>query len=152
MPLFCVSFQFEMSKRKDIVNKKGLLVAQVARQAKLHSSSEIWCNLCYTAIKLDHGGINQVNQHVQSQLHKTKSYVKFSEKQATLHSLKGAVTLTKVVELRRTEVEALQAFKKAEEDFSFASCDKSFYALRHRVGPVVEKELVKDNTSENLYT
>ena len=41
----------------------------------------------------------------------------------TLHSVQAAATLAKPVEERRAETEASWAFKKAEEDLSFASCD-----------------------------
>ena len=94
----------------------------------------------------------------------------------TFHSLQATATLAKPVEERRAESEASWAFKKAEEVFSFASCDnldklfKQIFAgcpaaekfsmkhskvscvVRHGLGQVVQNELVKDiNTSGNLY-
>lgn len=59
------------------------------------SAMQRWSN------QFDHGGINQVNQYVRSQRHKTKSYAKLSGKQVTLHSVKEKATLGKPVEKRR---------------------------------------------------
>ena len=57
----------------------------------------------------------------------------------TLHSVQGTVTLAKSVEVRQVEV--LQAFKTAEEDFPFASCDNFDKSFKKMLAgcPVTEK-------------
>ena len=112
--------------------------------------------------------MNQVNQYAQSKRYKTKSHPRLSGKQVTLHSVQGTVKLTKPVEERQVEAEALWTFKIAE-DYSrqviqkdicglpstkyLMGLTKALYMLRHRHGPVVRKELVKYiNTSKKLCT
>lgn len=100
-----------MPKKEDLLNKNKFLDMQVAREAGLHISTEIWYNLWYTAAKFHQGGRNQVNQHVWSQHHKTKYHAKCSGKQEKLHPVERTVTLTKSVEEGWAEAEVLWVFK-----------------------------------------
>ena len=83
----------------------------------------IYCTLCCKHVPINHGGMEQVNQHVWGKTHKSFSGAKFSSSQSEFFKSASNVQLAKPVHIQVTQAEELWAFKLAEQDWSFRSCD-----------------------------
>ena len=161
----------------DLLKKNDFFEVEIGKWGRKHSNTELWCSFCNKAVPFDHGGMNQINQHMKSGKHKTTSNLRFSNTQPKLQQVKGALKLGIPVSTQTTQAEVLWAFKVAEEDFSLMSCNdvgklfgrmfegsavaekfsmgqsKISYVVRHGLGPVVVKNLVDDiNQSDSLFT
>ena len=112
--------------------------------------------------------MSQVNQHAKTKEHKIKSNARFSPSQPRFEKVRSAIEYSsKPLETRVFEAEYLWAFKVADEDWSFASCDslevllqrmfpgedgekfsvahtKMSYIVRHGLSEVLLAELVDD--------
>ena len=127
----------------------------------------IYCTLCYKNVPINHGGMEQVNQHVRGKPNKSFSDAKFSCSQSRFFKSASSVQLAKPVHIQVTQAEGLWAFKLAEQDWSFRSCDaihhlfhhmfqsetsekfaigltKMSDVVRHGLGPAVLEEIRKD--------
>ena len=90
---------------------------QIGTYAELHGNTNIWCNLCSKSLAVDHGGMNQVNQHVKSRVQELKSDVYFSNVQPRVEKIVTAVEFSnKSLGVNLPEAECLWALKFAEED------------------------------------
>ena len=69
--------------------KKDAFGIEIGEWAKESSKTEIWCLLCNPCVKLDHGGINQINQHVKTVGHFKKPKMKFSANQPRFQATWG---------------------------------------------------------------
>ena len=67
--------------------------------------------------------LEQVNQHVWDKTHKFFSDAKFSSSQSRFFKSASSVKLAKQVHIQVTHAKQLWAFKLAEQDWSFRSCD-----------------------------
>ena len=82
------------------------------------------CLLCNKTIAVDHSGIGQVNQHAGSCSHSLKSKTRFSSDQPKFEKIESNIKFcSKPLQTRYMEAECLWAFKVAEQDWSFCSCD-----------------------------
>ena len=127
-------------------------------------ANAIYFPLCLKPVPINHGGMEQVNQHIRGKTHKSISDAKFSSSQSSSAS---SVQLAKPVHIHVTQAEGLWAFKSAEQDSSFRSCDgidrlfhgmfqsetyekfaigrtKVSYVVPHGLGPTVLEETSKD--------
>ena len=64
---------------------------QIGKYAKVHTDTCIWCNLCQKSVAVDHDGLSQVNQHVKTKEHKTKSDARFSTSQPRFEKIGSAI-------------------------------------------------------------
>ena len=156
-------------------DKTGVVIGTWAKPGKV--KKQLWCSWCEKPVPYDHGGVNQVNQHVKGKKHDDQRKLRNPEKQSSLLPSQGKLVLAKSKSRAVSEAEILWCFKVAEEDWSFSSCDrlallfqrmfqgspaadgfamahsKASYVIRHAIGPVVLKELVNDvNSSNNKFT
>ena len=80
--------------------------------------------LCNKTVAVDHSGIGQVNQHVGSSSHSLKSKTRFSSDQPKFDKIRNNIKFcSKPLQTRYMEAGCLWAFKVAEKDWSFCSCD-----------------------------
>ena len=80
--------------------------------------------LCDKTVAVDHSGIGQVNQHARSGCHSLKSKTHFSSDQPKSEKIRKNIKFcSKPLQTRYMEAECLWAFKVAEQDWSFRSCD-----------------------------
>ena len=130
-------------------------------------ANAIYCTSCHKPVHINHGGMEQVNQPVRGKTHKSFSEAKFSSSQSRFFQSASGVQLAKPVHIQVTQAEGLWAFKLAEQDWSFRSCDgiyrlfhrmfqsetsekfaivrtKMSYVVRHGLGPAVLEEISKD--------
>ena len=120
--------------------------------------------------------MSQVNQHVIGKKHNILSDQGFSKTQLKFLNAASNVILGKPLDARVVEAEILYAFKLAEQDWYFRSCDgtgtlfenmhlgevaskfglgysKMSYVCRHALGPAVLEEYVADiSNSDGCYT
>ena len=91
---------------------------------------------CYaTKLAVDHSGIVQVNQHAGSGSHSLKSKTRFSSDQPKFEKIGNNIKFcSKPLQTRYMEAECLWAFKVAEQDWIFRSCD-DFNSLLYRMFP-----------------
>ena len=82
-----------------------------------------YCTLCCKPVPINHGGMEQVNQHVQGKTHKSFFDAKFSSSQCRFFKSASSVQHAKLVHIQVIQAEGLWAFKLAEQDWSFRSCD-----------------------------
>ena len=80
------------------------------------------CTLCCKPVPINHS-LEQVNQHVWDKTHKFFSDAKFSSSQSRFFKSASSVKLAKQVHIQVTHAKQLWAFKLAEQDWSFRSCD-----------------------------
>ena len=80
------------------------------------------CTLCCKPVPINHS-LEQVNQHVWDKTHKFFSDAKFSSSQSRFFKSASSVKLAKQVHIQVTHRKGLWAFKLAEQDWSFRSCD-----------------------------
>ena len=95
----------------------------IEKWATLHRVSAIWCTLCKKPVPVDHSWIGQMNQHVQGKNHMELSNLRFSSIQPRFDKIGATVQLAKPILTKTLEAECLWAFKLAEADLSFCSCD-----------------------------
>ena len=123
--------------------------------------------LCRKPVLINHGGMEQVNWHVQGKTHKSFSDTKFSTCQSRFFKIALSFQVAKPVHIQVTQVEELWTFKLAEQDWSFRSFDgidqlfhcmfqsetyekftightKMSCVVCHGLGPAVSKEISKD--------
>ena len=123
------------TKSLGLLDKVDANNIQIGKYAKVHTSTSIWCHLCQKNVAIDHSGLNQVNQHAKTKEHKVKSNARFSPSQPRFEKVGSAIEYSsKPLETRVFEAECLWAFKVAEDDWSFASCD-SLKVLFQRMFP-----------------
>ena len=80
--------------------------------------------LCNKTVAVDHSGIGQVNQHAGSGSHSLKSKTRFSSDQPKFEKIESNIKFcSRPLQRRYMEAECLWAFKVAEQDWSFCSCD-----------------------------
>lgn len=166
------SRETSVSKLFEQTDTNGVVVG---KWAKPHNQQNIWCTLCAKSVSISSGGMWMVNQHAKGTNHKQLSTARFSDNQPRFSP--SSSTLIKPLNERVLEAEILWAFKVAEEDWSFRSCDnldklfgrmfhseesakfgmahtKASYAIRHGLGPEVVKELALDleQSTASCYT
>ena len=130
-------------------------------------ANAIYCTLCRKPVPINHGGMEQVNQRVRGKTHKFFSDAKFSSSQSQFFKSASSIQLAKPVHIQVTQPEGLWAFKVAEQDWSFRSCDgidrlfhrmfqsetsekftigctKMSYVVCHCLGPAILEEISKD--------
>ena len=56
-------------------DKSGVVVGVWAKPTKL--KKQLWCTWCKTNVPYDHGGLNQINQHVKSKKHGQERKLRF---------------------------------------------------------------------------
>ena len=133
-----------------------------------------YCTLYRKSAPINHGGMEQVNQHVRGKTHKSFSDAKFSSSQSRFFKSASSVQLAKPVHIQVTQAEGLWAFKLAEQDLSFRSCDgidrifhrmiqsvtsekfvigrtKMPYVVCNGLGPAVLEEISKDINAVHYY-
>ena len=78
-------------------------------------ANAIYCTLCRKPLPINHGGMEQVNQHVRGETLKSFSDAKFSSSQSRFFKSASSVQLAKPVHIQVTQAEGLWAFKLAEQ-------------------------------------
>ena len=161
---------------KSIFQKKDDNNVLLSKWATPGKDEKSVCTLCFRPVQIDHGGMGQINQYARVSTHKQLSDAKFSESQPRFFKGASNVQLGKPVKAKITQAEGLWAFKLAEQDWSFRSCDgidqlfhrmfeceksekfaigrtKMSYVVRHGLGPAVLEELSADiNNSIGCFT
>ena len=77
-------------------------------------ANSIYCTLCCKPVPINHGGMEQVNQHVWGKTHKFFSDAKFSSSQSRFFKSASSVQLARPVHIQVMQAEGLWAFKLAE--------------------------------------
>ena len=86
-------------------------------------------------VAVDHSGIGQVNQYTGSGSHSLKSKTRFSSDQPKFEKIGNSIKFcSKPLQTRCMEAECFWAFKVAEQDWSFRSCD-DIKSLFYRIFP-----------------
>ena len=123
------------TKSRGLLDKIDSNKIEIGKYAKVHTDTSLWCNLCQKSVAVDHSGLSQVNQHAKTKEHKLKSDARFSTSQPRFEKVGSTFEYSsKPLGTRVFEAECLWAFKVAEEDWSFTSCD-SLKVLFQRMFP-----------------
>ena len=106
---------------KRIFDQVDVNKVPVQKWAKEHGNTSICCTLCSRKVSVGSNGIWLVNQHAKGANHKALSDARYSENQTRFGFSTGE--MVKSLQDYVCEAEVLWAFKVAEEDWNFKSCD-----------------------------
>ena len=137
----------DMMATGELLEKLDCNGVTIKKWAKIHEKSSIWCMVCNKIITVDDSRIGQVNQHAGSGSHSLKSKTRFSSDQPKFEKIGNNIKFcSKPLQTRYMEAECLWAFKVAEQDWSFRSCDNIISLFYHMFPCEVSKKFSVGHT------